>query len=169
MAKLPTKYRPKRVFKNKKGYYFIVNKKKRYIKLGEDISEKKLININIKNVMGYVPRKNKTTRAQPTKKVTMTTEPTITSRGQSTAFSTGGLGGYQLLFNKQFVPQLQNVAQPASSDSTKALTDIVKGLADVAKEYKPLMIRDKPIAQRVEDNKPSDTSSFLFCIGFSIC
>ena len=47
MTKLPTKYRPKRVFKNKKGYYFLVNKKKRYIKLGEDISEKKLINIII--------------------------------------------------------------------------------------------------------------------------
>ena len=161
MAKLPTKYRPKRVFKNKKGYYFIVNKKKRYIKLGEDISEKKLININIKNVMGYVARKNKNRVTQQTKKVTQGAPPTITSRGQSTAFSTGGLSGYQLLFNKQFVPQLQNIAQPVSSDSTKALTDIIKGLADVAKEYKPLMIKDKPTAPTIED-KPSVTAPSFF-------
>lgn len=161
MTKLPTKYRPKRVFKNKKGYYFIVNKKKRYIKLGEDISEKKLININIKNVMGYVARKNKTTRAQPGKKVTQGAPPTITSRGQSTAFSPGGLSGYQLLFNKQFVPHLQNIAQPVNSDSTKALTDIIKGLADVAKEYKPLMIKDKPSAPTIED-KPSVTAPSFF-------
>lgn len=161
MAKLPTKYRPKRVFMNKKGYYFIVNKKKRYIKLGEDISEKKLININIKNVMGYVTRKNKA--RQPGKKEvkTTSTEPTITSRGQSTAFSTGGLSGYQLLFNKQFVPQLQNIAQPVNSDSTKALTDIIKGLADVAKEYKPLMIKDKPTAPTIEDKTSQRVPSFF--------
>ena len=52
------KFRPKRIFKNKKGYYFVVDGKKKYIKLGEEkIKDKKLVNINIKNKLGYVVRK----------------------------------------------------------------------------------------------------------------
>jgi hypothetical protein len=54
------KLRPKRIFKNKKGYYFKVNGKRKYIKFDEKkISDKQLLNINIKNVFGYVNRKPK--------------------------------------------------------------------------------------------------------------
>jgi hypothetical protein len=59
------KLRPKRIFKNKKGYYFKVNGKRKYIKFDDKkIKEKQLININIKNVLGYVKRKPKIRRTR---------------------------------------------------------------------------------------------------------
>ena len=44
------KFRPKRIFKNKKGYYFKVNKRKRYIKFDGKMKEKSLINNNFMNI-----------------------------------------------------------------------------------------------------------------------
>ena len=61
------KYRPKRIFYNdKKGkYYYIIHNKKKYMKVDNSISKNKLININIKNTLGYVSRKKKKVKKLP--------------------------------------------------------------------------------------------------------
>src|SRR3989304_8519740 len=54
--KTPPAIRHKRIFKNKKGYYYIINGKKKYIKSKDGINDKRLLTINVKNIIGYTAR-----------------------------------------------------------------------------------------------------------------
>jgi len=120
------KLRPKRIFKNKKGYYFKVNGKRKYIKFDDKkISDKQLININIKNVLGYVKRKPKgakrTTKKERdlTKIKTIPVIPIDKVKTEVSAIGTNVVGqnkpsyqGYSLsdltnlIFSKKVIPEL---------------------------------------------------------------
>ena len=127
------KFRPKRVFKNEKGLYYIVNKKKRYIKLDKNIDEKKLININIKNVLGYVKRKinkrrNKNLKIPGNNKGQTPMIHDITK--SSSLFMYPG-NSNNLLFNRNFLPQLTYMqTPPPSNSSTKDLTLLIQNLLE---------------------------------------
>ena len=66
--------RPKRLYINSKGkYYYIVDGKKKFIKVPEGMSQKQVQTINIKNIIGEtgrrIRRKKKPKRVRYTKKV----------------------------------------------------------------------------------------------------
>ena len=58
-VKKKAKRRPPRIRKNKRGYYYIVNGRRKYIKVPKDVTERQVFNINIKNVLGYKPIQKK--------------------------------------------------------------------------------------------------------------
>jgi hypothetical protein len=61
--------RPRRVYKNTKGrYYYLVNGKKKYIKTPKDMTDRKIVNINIKT---YQPPSTSKKRKRRTKRRTM--------------------------------------------------------------------------------------------------
>lgn len=61
--------RPKRVYKNTKGrYYYLVNGKRKYIKTPKDMTDRKIVNINIKN---YQPPSTSKKRKRRTKRRNM--------------------------------------------------------------------------------------------------
>ena len=156
------KYRPKRVYKNEKGLYYIVQKKKRYIKLDKNIDEKKLININIKNVLGYVKRKNITKKKNKVNNISNPKGQTQIEHDikKSSSFLDNKMflysGANNLLFNKQFLPQLSYL-QPPTNSNTKDLTLLIQGLLETNKttnnELKDLISNKVSNVPKMLENK----------------
>ena len=60
------KKRPRRLFKDKKGFYYLdKSNKKRYIKVPANVSQKQIVNVNIKNVIPIPIRKRQKKRRNP--------------------------------------------------------------------------------------------------------
>jgi hypothetical protein len=150
------KFRPKRIFKNKKGYYFKVNKRKRYIKFDGKMKEKSLININIKNILGYMGRKpkpKKLKKSAPESRGQVPVNTDVSSSGSNLKKPPGYVlsGLSDLLFSKRFIPQLtyQPSGQivpyiPKGNSSTEDYTKIINELSKTVKRLVPLTIKDKP-------------------------
>lgn len=137
------KLRPKRIFKNKKGYYFKVNGKRKYIKFdNKKISDKQLININIKNVLGYVKRKPKGAKRTSKKERVLSKIQTIPVipidkvKTEVSAIGTNIIGqnkpsyqGYSLsdltnlIFSKKVIPELTVEGSIKREDQNKLKKD----------------------------------------------
>lgn len=169
MDKNKIKLRPPRIYKNKKGYYYKVNGKKRYIKLDEKISEKQLININIKNIAGYIPRKRKAQKKVVVAKGQQPIKPEISSSSFIPSnFSLQGTP--RLYFSQPIVPQLQYYPasnlpqlknQTKSDSDTQAFTKIISGLLENQKavlQTQPMkdiktMITDENLKEKIFTNE----------------
>ena len=152
MDKNKPKLRPPRIYKNKKGYYYKVNGKKRYIKLDKNISEKQLVNINIKNVVGYLPRKKRKPRIKKGAKGQQPVKVDISSESKPVPPSFKDSIS-NLMFSQRFLPQLQYYPsqrlqdinnQPKSDNTTTDMSKLIAGLIELPKTFAPLLLKNKP-------------------------
>src|SRR3972149_2215956 len=119
--------RPKRIFKNKKGYYYIINGKKKYIKSKDGINDKRLLTINVKNIIGYTARQA-TERGKRQQKEKEKKEDKKETKKEEPAFR-----GYTLnelsniYFSRPIVPLLKD---KPDEQNKKYFEDKVKLIAD---------------------------------------
>jgi len=75
MKGVNTKNRPRRLFYDEKKdkYFYLINKKKKYIKVDKNISQKQISKINIKNIIG-IPVRTKVVRPRRTIKPILTNQ-----------------------------------------------------------------------------------------------
>jgi len=132
--------RPKRIFKNKKGYYYIINGKKKYIKSKDGINDKRLLTINVKNIIGYTARQA-TERGKRQQKEKEKKEDKKETKKEEPAFR-----GYTLnelsniYFSRPIVPLLKD---KPDEQNKKYFEDKVKLIADsVLKVIKNIDIPD---------------------------
>jgi hypothetical protein len=119
--------RPKRLYLNSKGkYYYIIDGKKKYIKVPPTMSQKQVQNINIKNIIG-------TTAARRLKRRKKKVEPRYQQRivPNMTETTQSGLPSYIFRPGKSFV-SLGDLTTKADDTSEKKLIDIfLKGATQV--------------------------------------
>ena len=143
--------RPKRLYIDSKNrYYFIVDGKKKYIKVPPGMSQKQVQTINIKNIIGAPARrikpKKKRAKVYYTKRTTKTKD--ITPVIQQ------GLPVYFFTPRKQFM-DIGAIASRADDTSTKNLIDLLKGATPVLKTEKGTQT-----VPPVETSKPKGTKTF---------
>ena len=125
------KIRPRKVYKDLKGYYFLINKKKKYIQMKDkNISEKQLLKLLLKNISLFKPIKKRRRKAKAKKKVgeTKGQQPMIT---QGSAFSVPldkklALTPAGLVMSREIVPyqpttyykmREQNIKEPSKKEN----------------------------------------------------
>jgi len=132
--------RPKRVYKQGVKYYYIINGKRKYIKMPKKLSDKQIININIKTGDNS-GRKIKKRKRRKTMKYTKKVDPDMTERATSAVIN------YPQQ-NVQFLPatlyqprkNIESVTDKAESQ-TKLIKDEVK--KEATKQNTILMIKDE--------------------------
>lgn len=120
--------RPKRLYLNSKGkYYYIIDGKKKYIKVPPTMSQKQVQNINIKNIIG-------STTARRLKKRKKKVEPQYQQRIVPNMVETtqSGLPSYIFRPGKTFT-SLGDLTTKADDTSEKKLIDLLKGATQVIK------------------------------------
>ena len=122
--------RPKRLYLNSKGkYYYIIDGKKKYIKVPPTMSQKQVQNINIKNIIG-------STTARRLKKRKKKVEPRYQQRIVPNMVETtqSGLPSYIFRPGKSFT-SLGDLTTKADDNTEKKLIDIfLKGATQVKSE-----------------------------------
>ncbi len=120
--------RPKRLYLNSKGkYYYIIDGKKKYIKVPATMSQKQVQNINIKNIIG-------STTARRLKRRKKKVEPRYQQRIVPNMVETtqSGLPSYIFRPGKSFT-SLSELTTKADDTSEKKLIDLLKGATQVIK------------------------------------
>ncbi len=120
--------RPRRLYINSKGkYYYIVNGKKKFVKVPEGMSQKQVQTINIKNIIGGPARRMKKRtgrRIQPKYDKKLVKGEDM----QKTAIKTeGGLPTYVFTPQRKFL-SLGDIATKTDDTSDKKLIDLLKGV-----------------------------------------
>jgi hypothetical protein len=120
--------RPRRLYLTSSGkYYYIIDGKKKYLKVPVGMSQKQVQNINIKNIIGApakrIKRKKKRVPMRYTKKIT--TNDMIQQ-------TTGGLPSYIFQPQKKIL-SLTELIEKADDTSEKKLIDLLKGATIVIK------------------------------------
>jgi hypothetical protein len=120
--------RPRRLYINSKGkYYYIVNGKKKFVKVPEGMSQKQVQTINIKNIIGGPARRMKKRtgrRIQPKYDKKLVKGEDM----QKTAIKTeGGLPTYVFTPQRKFL-SLGDIATKTDDTSDKKLIDLLKGI-----------------------------------------
>ena len=118
--------RPRRLYINSKGkYYYIIDGKKRFVKVPEGMSQKQVQTINIKNIItGQARRIKKRTG----KKIIPKYEKKLTKGEDMTkvSSSTGGLPMYIFTPQKKFF-SLGDIARKSEDTSDKKIIDLLEG------------------------------------------
>jgi hypothetical protein len=131
--------RPKRLYLNSKGkYYYIIDGKKKYIKVPPTMSQKQVQNINIKNIIG-------TTTARRLKRRKKKVEPRYQQRIVPNMVETtqSGLPSYIFRPSKSFT-SLSDLTTKADDTSDKKLIDLfLKGATQVYNSAEKL-IKSEP-------------------------
>jgi hypothetical protein len=111
--------RPRRLYydEDKKKYFYIIKNKRKYIKKPKGLSDNKLININIKNIVGDQVRKKKR-RKKRIIKVQKKIDSDM-SKGQ-----TGSLPIY-LFKQKQEFPTIESIVNNEKKDNEKVLEKLI--------------------------------------------
>jgi hypothetical protein len=114
--------RPRRLYydEDKKKYFYIIKNKRQYIKKPKGLSDKKLISINIKNIIGDQVRKKKR-RKKRIIKVQKKVDSDM-SKGQ-----VGSLPVY-LFKEKQNFPTLESIVKNEKKDNEKELNKLIEDL-----------------------------------------
>jgi hypothetical protein len=133
-----TKKRPRRLFydENKDRYFYLVNKKKKYVKIPAGISQKQVARINIKNIIG-VPVKKRIVRQRRDVKPILT---------------------------KQIVSKLVPIA-PVAQNLTSLYTPkdsekLLERLTKLEEKSKPIDVKP-PVKEEIKPPKKSMTERFL--------
>ena len=118
--------RPKRLYLNSKGkYYYIIDGKKKYIKVPPTMSQKQVQNINIKNIIGTTARRLKRRKKKVEPRYQQRIVPNMVETTQS------GLPSYIFRPSKSFT-SLGDLTTKADDTSEKKLIDIfLKGATQV--------------------------------------
>jgi len=160
--------RPNRLYLDSKNrYYYIVDNKRKYIKVPPGMSQKQIQTINIKNVIGNVSArrmKRKKKRIRPVYSKKLVPKDDMIKSG----ITYQGLPTYFFTPQKSFV-DLGNISTRSNDTNTEKLIDLLKGLKpviDVDKkikieipepERKPKFTPMKPESRPTEDGTPTFT------------
>ena len=125
--------RPRRLYLNSKGkYYYIVDGKKKYIKVPEGMSQKQIQTINIKNIIAGPARRLKKRR----KKVAPVFQKKLVpgeDMQKSVIKTEGGLPTYIFTPQKKFL-SLGDIATKSDDTSNTKLIDLLKGAIPLISE-----------------------------------
>lgn len=120
--------RPRRLYINSKGkYYYIVNGKKKFVKVPEGMSQKQVQTINIKNIIGGPARRMKKRagkRIQPKYDKKLVKGEDMSKTAIKTE---GGLPTYVFTPQRKFL-SLGDIATKTDDTSDKKLIDLLKGV-----------------------------------------
>jgi hypothetical protein len=121
--------RPKRLYLNSKGkYYYIIDGKKKYIKVPATMSQKQVQNINIKNIIGTTARRLKRRKKKVEPRYQQRIVPNMVENSQS------GLPSYIFRPSKSFT-SISELTTKAEDTSEKKLIDLfLKGATQVKSE-----------------------------------
>ena len=124
-----TKLRPRRLFyddKNKK-YFYLINKKKKFINIGQIVSQKQISKINIQNIIPIKTRRKRIRKASEVKPITNQQIVTrlIPIAPISANLSESRLFKGQEIEDKKKIEELKK----KSEEEKKSLTDSIKKLS----------------------------------------
>jgi hypothetical protein len=131
--------RPRRLYfdQDKDKYYYIVNSKKKYIRKPKTMSQKQLVKINIKNIIGETrPRRVKRRKYKKQIKLQKKIVPELSKA----IVNEGGLPVYLFRENKKF-GTLDDFVKSKDKDDVKLLTDQFK-VPTLVNKAKPPIIED---------------------------
>lgn len=138
--------RPKRLFYDdaKDKYYYIVNSKRKYIKKPEGISQKQMVKINIKNLIG-TDRPRRVRKRKIKKQIKL--EKKIVPELSRALVNEGGLPVYLYREGKKFV-SLDDIVKNKDKDDVKLLVNQFKVPTQVEKEDITTKTTSTPILTR---------------------
>jgi hypothetical protein len=114
--------RPKRLYLNSKGkYYYIIDGKKKYIKVPATMSQKQVQNINIKNIIGTTARRLKRRKKKVEPRYQQRIVPNMVENSQS------GLPSYIFRPSKSFT----SISDLTTKAEDNTVIDLLKSVAKV--------------------------------------
>jgi len=146
--------RPKRLYydQDKDKYFYLINSKKKYIKKPKNMSQRQLVKINIKNIIGDTrPKKVKRRKYKKTIKLQKQIVPELSKA----IINEVGLPVYLFRENKRF-GTLDDFVKNKDKDDVKLLTDQFKVPTLVNNYAKPPIIEDiSSLASSFIETKPA--------------